>query len=80
MNLNEVVKKYIQISGGYARPVSLADFGLLREQTERIFSAFDEDYHISCYFHFTGSGGTAYKLNGFDYSYVLIDAEIEFIL
>jgi hypothetical protein len=80
MTLNEAVKKYLQISGGYGRPVALADFGLDRGQTERIFSAFDEDYHISRYFHFTNSGGTAFMLNGFEYTHVLIDAEIESIL
>jgi hypothetical protein len=80
MTLNDTVKKYLQISGGYGRSVALADFGLPREQTEHIFSAFDEDYHISRYFHFTSSAGIPYKLNGFEYTHVLIDAEIESIL
>jgi hypothetical protein len=80
MNLNEAVKKYLQISGGYGRPVALVDFGLPVDQTEHIFSAFDEDYHISRYFHFTSSAGTTYKLNGFDYTHVTMDAEIYAIL
>ena len=80
MNLNEIVKKYLQISGGYGRPLALADFGLDRAQTERVFSAFDEDYHISRYFHFTSSAGISYKLNGFDYTHVSMDCEINAIL
>jgi hypothetical protein len=80
MTLNETVKKYLQISGGYGRPVPLAEFGLPVDQTERIFSGFDEDYHISRYFHFTSGIGEAFKLNGFDYTHVRIDAEIESVL
>ena len=80
MNLNEVVKKYLEISGGYGRPAMLADFGLDRDQTERTFGAFDEDYHISRYFHFTRSTGTRYSINGFEHTHVSIDAEIQNVL
>jgi hypothetical protein len=80
MNLSEVVKKYLAISGGYGRPAALSDFGLDREQTERVFGAFDEDYHISRYFHFTRGTGTRYTINGFDHTHVSIDAEIQSIL
>jgi hypothetical protein len=80
MNLSEVVKKYLAISGGYGHPAALADFGLDRAQTERVFSAFDEDYHISRYFHFTRGAGAAYTINGFDHTHVSIDAETQSIL
>jgi hypothetical protein len=80
MNLNEVVKQYLAIAGGYGRPAALADFGLDHAQTERVFAAFDEDYHISRYFHFSRDTGTAYAINGFDHTHVSIDPEIESIL
>jgi hypothetical protein len=80
MNLNEVVKQYLAIAGGYGRPAALADFGLDHAQTKRVFAAFDEDYHISRYFHFSRVTGTAYAINGFDHTHVLIDAEIRDIL
>lgn len=80
MNLREVVEKYLAITGGYGRPAGLADFGLDRAQTERVFAAFDEDYHISRYFHFTRVTGTAYAINGFDHTHVSIDAEIQNVL
>lgn len=79
MNLRDVVNKYLAIAGGYGRPAALAEFGLDPAQTERLFSAFDEDYHISRFFHFTKSSGAAYKINGFDHTHVSIDAEIETI-
>ena len=80
MNLSEVVKKYLDVAGSYGRIAVLADFGLDRAETERVFSAFDEDYHISRFFHFTKGSGTAYKINGFEHTHVSIDAEIQTIL
>ena len=77
MNLRELAEKYLAIAGGYGRPVALAEFGLDRAQTERLFSAFDEDYHISRFFHFTKGSGTAYRINGFRHTHVSLDAEIE---
>jgi hypothetical protein len=79
MNLRDVVNKYLGIAGGYGRPAALADFGFDPAQAERLFSAFDEDYHISRFFHFTSSGGAAYKINGFEHTHVSVDKEIETI-
>jgi len=80
MDLTEVVKKYLAVAGGYGRPAALSEFSLDRARTEQVFSTFDEDYHISRYFHFAFAGGTAYRINGFDHTHVSIDAEIQSIL
>jgi len=80
MSLREVVEKYLALAGGYGRPAALADFGFDRAETERTFAAFDEDYHISRYFHFSRATGTAYTINGFEHTHVSIDAEIRDIL
>lgn len=88
MELRAVVEKYRQLAGGFGQPVPLAAFGLDRAQTEQIFSVFDEDYHISRFFHFTLDPQTepsatpivAYQINGFPHTHVTIDAEIETIL
>ena len=80
MNLREVVEKYLTLAGAYGRPAALADVGLDRAQTERVFAALDEDYHISRFFHFSRLTGTVYRINGFDHTHVSIDAEIQDIL
>jgi hypothetical protein len=80
MNLREIVEKYLAIAGSYGRPAALADFGFDRAQTERIFAPFDEDYHISRYFHFSRVSGTPYTINGFEHTHVSIDAEIQEVL
>jgi hypothetical protein len=80
MNLREIVEKYLAVSGGYGRPAALADFGFDRAQTERVFAAFDEDYHISRYFHFSRVSGESYTINGFEHTHVSIDREIQEVL
>jgi hypothetical protein len=80
MDLRAIVGAYRKLAGSYGRPVALSAFGLSREETERLFSVFDEDYHISRFFHFSSAGGEAYQINGFAHTHVSLDAEIETIL
>ncbi len=80
MQLKEAVEKYLAAAGGYGEPVSLGSFGLSRQETERVFAVFDEDYHISRFFHFRKEAGDAYDINGFPQTHVAIDAEIQSIL
>lgn len=80
MTLRQIVEKYLAIAGGFGFLAPLSEFGLARGDAERIFGAFDEDYHISRYLHFSQVSGQAYAINGFDQTHVTIDAEIESIL
>ena len=84
MHLREVVETYKKMAGQFGRPVSLASFGLERDQAERLFSALDEDYHISRYFHFSdqrpAASDPAYQINGFPHTHVAIDREVEEVL
>jgi hypothetical protein len=84
MNLREMLEKYrAAAGGGYGKAVPLASFGLPREDTERIFSLFDEDYHISRFLHFRNDSGgrvASFQINGFPQTHVSIDADIEAIL
>ncbi len=59
MQLNDIVEKYRKLEWDLGKPVELSRFGLTREETERIFSIFDEDYHISRFFHFTNAANAA---------------------
>jgi hypothetical protein len=83
MTLREVVERYRILAGAYGRPVALSKFELDRKETEHLFSSFDEDYHISRFFHFTldaAGPGDLYSINSFPQSHVALDAEIETIL
>ena len=80
--LREVVERYCNLAGDFGKPAALRAFGLDRQTTERLFSAFDEDYHISRFFHFTLDPAAAerYSINAFPQSHISMDAEIESIL
>ncbi len=80
MNLSEIVEKYLTLAAGFGNPAPLSGFGLSREETEHVFGIFDEDYHISRFFHFTQAGGETYQINGFPQTHVSLDAEIQAIL
>ena len=80
MHLREVVEKYLALAGGFGKPAPLSGFGWSREETERVFSIFDEDYHISRFFHFSSISGAAFLINGFAHTHVAIDPDIETVL
>jgi len=85
MNLRETVDKYLDLAGDFDHAVALSAFGLSREETEKLFSAFDEDYHISRYLHLSNQSSetptaTTCQINGFPHTHVSIDAEIAEIL
>ena len=80
MQLRTIVEKYLALAGAYGQAVPLAGFGLGREETERVFSILDEDYHISRFIHFSNATGEAFEINGFPHTHVTIDAGIAQIL
>jgi hypothetical protein len=80
MPLKELVVQYRSLGGEFGRPVALSAFKLSPAETERLFSGYDEDYHISRFFHFSETSGTSFSINGFPATHVSIDAEIETIL
>jgi hypothetical protein len=49
MDLAATVKKYVEIAGGFEKPVHLSQFGLPKAEIEKLLSAFDADYQISRY-------------------------------
>ena len=80
LDLNQVVQTYLAAAGAYGKAVPLSSLGLSPKEIEGVFSAFDEDYHISRYFHLQCAAGANYQINGFPQSHVSIDAEIQSIL
>jgi hypothetical protein len=80
MTLREVVDKYLAAAGGYGKAAALSSLGISREEIERTFGQFDEDYHISRFIHFQCAAGANYAINGFPQTHVSIDAEIQSVL
>jgi hypothetical protein len=80
MSLQQLVANYRTLASDFGKPVALSAFALTPAETERLFSSYDEDYHISRFFDFSESGGTQYSINGIPATHVAIDSEIETIL
>jgi len=79
MPLRELVRLYLQHAGAYGKTVALSDFGLSAAEIERVFSGYEEDYHISRFFHFSELTGEKFSINGFPATHVSLDPEIESI-
>jgi len=80
MSLQELCRVYTTIAAKSGEPVPLSAFKLSKEETEKLFSIFDEDYHISRFFHFTRASGEKYSINGESATHVVIDPEISSVL
>jgi hypothetical protein len=80
MPLRELVDRYRSLAGELGTTVSLTAFQLSVAETERVFSGYDEDYHISRFFHFTQGEGSRFSINGIPVTHVSLDPEIESIL
>jgi hypothetical protein len=80
MPLRDLVRLYRCCAGAFGEPVALSAFGLAKTETERLFSGYDEDYHISRFFHFSEAAGEKFLVNGIPATHVSLDAEIKTIL
>jgi hypothetical protein len=80
MTLRQLVDLYLSLAGQFSQRVSLSSFQLSTAETERLFSSYDEDYHISRFFHFTEADGAKFSIDGVPATHVAIDPEIRSIL
>lgn len=80
MTLRDLVRLYLAQAGKFGEPVALSAFGLTPAETERLFSGYDEDYHISRFFQFSEGAGEKFSIDGIPATHVSLNAEIQSIL
>jgi hypothetical protein len=80
MSLKQLVASYRSLATQFGQPVALSAFNLTPAETEHLFSSYDEDYHISRFFHFSEATGQAFSIDGIPATHLSIDPEIESIL
>jgi hypothetical protein len=80
MELRQLADKYLAVAGAYGVSIPLSSFGLSPDETEKLFSALDDDYQISRFFHFSRQTGESFSINGFPQTHIAIDAPIQAIL
>jgi hypothetical protein len=90
MNLAAGVKRYLDVAGGFDRPLHLSQLGLDKAETERIVSAWDEDYQISRYMLLSREreeelaafppDQRVYLINGFECTHLIFHPDIQTLL
>ncbi len=80
MSLTELVTRYLSVAVEFGIPVALSAFALTPQETERIFTAYDQDYHVSRFLRFSNSVGPSYTIDGQPATHVTIDPQIRSIL
>jgi len=64
LSLKEVVDRYSSLAKQWGDPVALEAFGLGPEDTIKLFTSLDEDYHISRFVNFSMGHGRVYLISG----------------
>lgn len=90
MDLAAVVKKYLELTGGFDQPLHLSRIGLTKPEVERHFSAWDEDYQISRFMMLSRAGDEelsahptderVYRINNYECTHVSFRSGIEQLL
>jgi hypothetical protein len=79
-NLKDVVERYRKLAEKFGEPVCLASFQLSPEEAVSIFTAMDEDYHISRFLKFSLQDGTPYTIGGAAVTHVQMEEGILSVL
>ena len=80
LSLKEVVDRYFALAKQAGEAVALEAFGLDPEETIKLFTALDEDYHISRFVKFSFDNGRLYLISGNPSTHIRIDAAIRELL
>jgi hypothetical protein len=79
-NLSEIVDRYSSLATSFGEPVALAAFALSPGETEPLFSALDEDYHISRFLRFSYVEGPTFLISGEPVTHVSFEPAVRSIL
>ena len=80
LSLKEVIARYNVLTNQAREPVPLSAFQLSPDETSRLFSSLDEDYHISRFLQFSCAAGQRYTVAGEQVTHVAIDPSISSLL
>ena len=80
LSLKEVVERYSSLAKQWGDPVALEAFGLPPEETIKLFTSLDEDYHISRFVNFSMDHGRLYLISGNPSTHIRIVEAIRSLL
>jgi hypothetical protein len=76
LSLREIVDRYSSLATQGGEPVPLEAFALDPEETIKLFTSLDEDYHISRFLHFSSGAGQRYQIGQEQVTHVAVDPAI----
>jgi hypothetical protein len=80
LTLKEVVDRYSSLAQQGGEPVALEAFALGPEETIKLFTSLDEDYHISRFVRFSLGHGRLFLISGNPSTHIQIDPAIRELL
>ena len=88
MDLKAAVAKYLEVVGEFGQPMPLTGFGLSREATEAMVSAWEEDYQLHRHLELIPATGgpagqtseNAFVVAGLAYSAVVFRASVRAVI
>ena len=80
LSLKEVLDRYSLLAQQSGEPVALSGFQLSPDETSRLFTALDDDYHISRFLTFSAVAGPTFQVSGNAVTHVQIDPAIRELL
>ena len=88
MDLKAAVARYLEVVGDFGRPMPLTAFGLSREATETMVSAWEEDYQLHRHLELIPAAGgpgsqpseSAFVVAGMAYTAVVFRASIRSVI
>jgi len=80
LTLKEVVDRYSSLAQQAGEPVALEAFALGPEETIKLFTSLDEDYHISRFVRFSLGHGRIFLISGNPSTHIQIDPAIRELL
>ena len=85
MDLKAAVARYLEVAGDFGRPMPLTAFGLSREATETMVSAWEEDYQLHRHLELIPAAGgqsseSAFVVAGLAYSAIVFRASIRSVI
>ncbi|HUL32280.1 MAG TPA: hypothetical protein VL128_00235 [Candidatus Eisenbacteria bacterium] len=80
LSLIEILERYTTLAKPFGEHVALSTFGLSVEETSKLFTALDEDYHISRFLRFSCLEGQRYLVDGEEVTHVALEPGIHDLL
>jgi hypothetical protein len=80
LTLRDIIDRYTSLAPTFGDPVPLSAFQLSPDETTQLFSALDDDYHISRFLTFSLAEGLCYSISHSQATHIRLNPSIRDLL